>query len=163
MNLAKIKSRPLHLMAFRKRELRTQFGAICWRMRKGSPEFLLITSRGTGRWIIPKGWPQKGQTAASAAATEAWEEAGVRGDVASACLGIYGYEKRHRRRPAPCVVAVFGLEVKEEADKWPERKQRKRRWVSPGKAAALVAEPELSRLLKEFGESLNPTDQTADN
>ncbi len=154
MNLAKIKSRPLHLMAFRKRELRTQFGAVCWRMRKGGPEILLITSRGTGRWIIPKGWPQKGQTAAKAAATEAWEEAGVEGKIAPDCLGIYGYEKRHNRRAAPCVVACFAVEVTREADKWPEHKQRKRRWVSPQKAANLVAEPELSHLLKEFGANL---------
>lgn len=156
MNVAKTKSRPLHLMAFRKRELRTQFGALCWRLRSdGSPEVLMITSRGTGRWIIPKGWPQKGQTAARAAETEAWEEAGVTGKVAPDCIGIYGYEKRRRRGPdAPCVVAVFALRVTREAEKWPERKERKRRWMRPQKAAGLVAEPELARILRDLPQTV---------
>lgn len=141
-------------MAFRKREVRTQFGALCWRMRKGEPEILLITSRGTGRWIVPKGWPQKGNTAAKAAATEAWEEAGVTGNIDPQCLGIYGYEKRQgRRRSDPCVVAVFALEVTKIADKWPEARERKRKWVSPGKAAEMVLEPELARMIRDFGDA----------
>jgi 8-oxo-dGTP pyrophosphatase MutT (NUDIX family) len=150
MNLAKIRSRPLHLMSFRKREVRTQFGALCWRMHEDRVEILLVTSRRSGRWIIPKGWPQRGQTAARAAATEAWEEAGVTGKVQPGCLGIYGYQKQRRRNGQPCIVAVFALRVVREADKWPEHRQRKRAWFTPAEAAALVAEPELQLLLSEF-------------
>ena len=150
MNLQKIKHRPLHLMAFSKRDVRTQFGALCWRVEKGEVQVLLVTSRGTGRWIIPKGWPQRGQTAMNAAATEAWEEAGVKGKVSPICLGIYSYEKQRRRRVHPCVVTVFPIRVTREADRWPEHRQRKRRWVSVKKAVSMVAEPELRHLMMTF-------------
>jgi len=149
-------------MAFRKREVRTQFGALCWRLRKGAPEILIITSRGTGRWIIPKGWPQKGQTATRAAATEAWEEAGVTGRTMAQSLGIYAYEKRRRRgRSAPCVVAVFALEVKKVAEKWPEKSQRRRKWVSPARAAEMVHEPELAQMILDFGKALEKEGKNA--
>ena len=58
-----------------------QIGAICWRMHRAKVEVLLITSRDTGRWVIPKGWPMQGLSDAEAASIEAWEEAGVRGDI----------------------------------------------------------------------------------
>ncbi|MEN9850080.1 MAG: hypothetical protein RL128_243, partial [Pseudomonadota bacterium] len=61
---------------------RTQYGALCWRMHRGKVEVLLITSRDTGRWVIPKGWPIDGLAPAQTAAREAWEEAGVEGDIA---------------------------------------------------------------------------------
>jgi len=150
MNLPKVKHRPLHLMSFGKRDLRTQFGAVCWRRREGEVEILLVTSRGTGRWIVPKGWPLRGQTAARAAATEAWEEAGVTGTVHPDALGIYSYEKVSRRRKQPVVVAVFALHVTQVADKWPEMRRRKRRWVAPSEAAEMVGEPELKRILTDF-------------
>lgn len=151
MNQPRIKHRPLHLMSFGKRDLRTQFGAVCWRMREGEVEVLLVTSRGTGRWIIPKGWPLRGTTAARAAANEAWEEAGVTGIVHPVSLGIYSYEKEsRRRRKQPVVVAVFALHVTQVADKWPEMRRRTRRWMSPAEAAELVGEPELKHLLETF-------------
>ena len=66
---------------------RTQYGALCWRMHRGKVEVLLITSRDTGRWVIPKGWPIAGLAPAETAAREAWEEAGVEGDIADDGLG----------------------------------------------------------------------------
>jgi 8-oxo-dGTP pyrophosphatase MutT (NUDIX family) len=151
MNQPRIKQRPLHLMEFGKRDLRTQFGAVCWRQREGETEILLVTSRGTGRWIIPKGWPLRGTTAARAAANEAWEEAGVTGIMHPVSLGIYSYEKvGGRRRKQPVVVAVFSLHVTQVAEKWPEMRRRTRRWVTPAEAAEMVQEPELRALLLGF-------------
>ena len=58
---------------------------------------MLVTSRGTGRWIIPKGWPMKRKAPHAAAAREALEEAGVVGEVQSSPLGSYSYEKRLKK------------------------------------------------------------------
>lgn len=124
---------------------RLQVGAVCRDPATG--EVLLITSRDTGRWIIPKGWPMAGRTLAQAALQEAWEEAGVRAALAEE-LGGYHYEKAQDEGFAiPVEVRVFLLSVDGLADQWPEQAQRSRHWFPPGKAAALVAEPELAALL----------------
>lgn len=127
---------------------RTQYGAVCWRLHRGKVEVLLVTSRDTGRWIIPKGWPISGLAPAETAAREAWEEAGVQGDVTREDLGAYGYAKvLSPSHSVPCSVQVYGLRVAELKDKFPERKQRRRKWFGVEKAARKVAEPELRALL----------------
>jgi 8-oxo-dGTP pyrophosphatase MutT (NUDIX family) len=131
---------------------RTQFGALCWRMHRGRVEVLLITSRETGRWVIPKGWPIVGKSPEASAAQEAWEEAGVTGESAGPALGLYAYDKTRKSREAlPCVVQVYPLRVERLAKQFPERKERRRRWFAAEKAAKLVAEPELRALLLQFG------------
>lgn len=139
---------PLRAARAGKRDLRTQFAALCWRGRRGRVEVLLVTSRRSGRWIPPKGWPMRGLTPADAAAREAWEEAGATGRVSDACLGLYTYYKRRLR--LPCAVAVFPLEVRSLARDWPERAERRRRWMPRAKAAARVREPELARIIASF-------------
>ena len=151
MSLAKIRQRPLRLGAKDKSDVRTQFGALCWRAEKGDVQVVLVTSRRTRRWVIPKGWPVDGATPAEAAAREAYEEAGVEGRASDICLGIYSYTKIIEDEEAlPCVVAVFPVKVKKVHRDWPERRERKRKWVSVRKAAAMVDTPELRRLLREF-------------
>lgn len=128
-----------------------QYGALCWRRNGTSVEVLLITSRETGRWVIPKGWPMTGRAPEATAAQEAWEEAGVRGQVNPVCLGRFGYMKCLTPEAAvPCAVAVYGVKVDSLADKFPEVKVRTRRWFSPPEAAAAVDEPELARLIAGF-------------
>lgn len=130
---------------------RSQYGAICWRMHRGNVEVLLITSRDTGRWVIPKGWPIDGLAPAASAAREAWEEAGVTGQTAPDPLGLYGYDKVLAPEASlPCVVAVFPLRVDELAAKFPERKERRRKWFAAAKAARKVAEPELRALFQSL-------------
>ena len=133
-------------------EMRSQLAALCWRMHRGRVEVLLITSRDTGRWIIPKGWPMEGFTQSEAAAREAWEEAGVEGRVTTEPLGFYTYDKVLKNGSIALVVAVYPLRVARLADRFPERKQRRRKWFPAGKAARKVAEPELRRLLASVGE-----------
>ncbi len=153
MSVGKIKQRPLKL-GDDKRSVRTQFGALCWRRHRDEVQVLMITSRRTKRWILPKGWPQDGATPAEAAATEAWEEAGVRGKIKPICLGIYSYTKELDGAPIlPCVVAVFPIKVARLEKSWPEDKFRKRRWFSLKKAASLVKEPELAAILRKFDPS----------
>lgn len=122
-----------------------QVGALC--RDPGTGRVLLITSRGTGRWIIPKGWPMPGLSLAGAALCEAWEEAGVRADTATE-MGRYHYGKMQPRGFAiPVEVRVFGITVVDLGDDYPEAAQRTRRWFDPAQAAGLVGEPGLSRLI----------------
>ena len=140
--------------------LQGQFGALCYKIDRGKLKFLLITSRRTGRWVIPKGWPIAGLTPGASAAREAWEEAGVRGLAREQCVGLYLYAKILRRGPdLPCAVQVYPVKVEALKADFPEKKQRRRRWFSPRKAAARVAEAELARILREFDpRALHPGD-----
>jgi 8-oxo-dGTP pyrophosphatase MutT (NUDIX family) len=123
---------------------RSQYGALCWRAHRGQVEVLLITSRDTGRWVIPKGWPMGLLPPDIAAAQEAWEEAGVSGQVSDQPLGIYTYDKIVKLGQAlPCAVTVYALRVVRLAATFPERKERRRKWFAAAKAARKVAEPEL--------------------
>lgn len=134
-----------------KRDIRTQFGAVCWRRRKRKVELLLITSRRTRRWLIPKGWPMDGMTPAETAAQEALEEAGVIGRPDPRCLGIYLYEKDLGvGRSIPCAVALYPLQIHEQLAAWPEQEERVRRWRNPKEAAKLVLEPDLAQILRDF-------------
>lgn len=142
--------RPIPLSHKRKRQVRTQLGALCYRVREGKTEVLLVTTRGTGRWVIPKGWPIAGRTPGSAALREAWEEAGVVGKLTGTAVGVYSYTKGGGRNRMPCIVAVFPVRVKRTKDAFPEAGERRRKWFSRKKAAARVREPELRQLLETF-------------
>jgi len=117
----------------------------------GGPLVLLITTRGRGRWTIPRGWPKPNLADAALAAREAVEEAGVEGDIESERLGSFDYTKRlHLFSWAKCRVDVFVLRVRCQQLDWPEKAARKTLWVSPEEAASLVADDELSALLSDF-------------
>ena len=111
---------------------RVQYGALPYRLSAGlRPQFMLITSRDTRRWVIPKGWPKKGKSPRYSAAREAFEEAGVLGPVARRPVGSFVYEKRFKNgRVVLCEVYVFPLKVRRQNRKWPERRQREVKWVS---------------------------------
>lgn len=142
---------PVDMGGAKKSAMRTQFGALCYRMRKGKPEILLVTSRGTKRWIIPKGWPMDGATPGKSAAREAWEEGGVTGKTFETSLGLFTYSKKMGPDKAlPCAVIVYPLKVKEVHARYPERKERKRKWLKPADAAKRVSEPELAFMLRHF-------------
>ena len=132
---------------------RTQYGALCFRYADNGHaiEILVITSRESGRWIIPKGWPMKGKEPHEAAATEAWEEAGVRGKVGKTPVGRYTYLKElDDGKVVPCVVELFQVEVREIKAGFKEQGQRLIDWVSPDEAARRVREIELKLLLVNF-------------
>lgn len=125
-----------------------QYAALPLRGHGDDMRVLLVTSRDTGRWVLPKGWAEAGLTGPELAAKEAFEEAGIRGTVAAKPAGAYAYAKRlPRERTMPCTVAVFAMRVDRELKDWPERHQRRRQWFSLPRAAALVSEPELTALL----------------
>ncbi len=128
-----------------------QYAALPWRREADALEVLLITSRETRRWIIPKGWPIRGLPPHKAAAREAFEEAGVTGTIARAAVGFYEYEKRLKTgNMRPCRVAVFALGVTEQHETWPEKGQRSVRWMPVDEAATMVTEQQLADLLRGF-------------
>ncbi len=142
-------------MAVRKRKSKgggrsRQYAALPIRLSgDGALEVLLLTSRGTGRWIIPKGWPMRRRAPCDAAAREAYEEAGVEGAVASEPVGRYRYAKqRDDGRLTRVEVEVFLLRVARQLASWPEQAERETLWCDPERAAALVAEPELAAILR---------------
>ena len=116
---------------------------------KDQVSILLVTSRDTGRWVLPKGNLMFGIAPHRAAAREAEEEAGVRGTIARKPLGRFPYRKW---RSAQCFelakVDVFALKVSKELDSWKEQGQRERRWFTRDEAADLVNEPELRALIR---------------
>ena len=131
----------------------SQSAALCWRMNKGHVQILLVTSRDTGRWIIPKGWPMVGLSSAAAAAREAWEEAGVEGKVQECPIGTFVYDKLSRTAPAlHCKVAVHPLKVQALKLRYPEAHQRRRGWFAATESANLVAEPQLQQMLLRVAE-----------
>ncbi|MDQ2095707.1 NUDIX hydrolase [Rhodalgimonas zhirmunskyi] len=134
------------------RPKRLQVAALCFRKEAtGAKKVLLVTSRDTGRWIIPKGWPMDGRDAASAAMQEAWEEAGVRRGESGPVLGSYTYDKELKSGlPVAVETLVFPVEVDRLEDDFPEATERTRRWVSPEKAATMVREPQLQDILRRF-------------
>lgn len=128
-----------------------QVAALCWRLRKGAVAVLLVTSRDTGRWVLPKGWPMEGRAPHESALREAWEEAGVRGTAGADALGRYDYLKRlDADRGIRCGVTVYPVRVEGLAKDFPERRARRRQWMSPGDAAAAVQEPGLQAILRAF-------------
>lgn len=136
-----------------------QFGALPYRFGpEGVLQVLLITSRTTRRWIVPKGWPVKHLKPAMAAAREAYEEAGVRGKTSRAPIGAFNYVKLldGDGRAALCEVKVFALRVTHQCKRWPEQKEREARWMQVEEAAALVTDDSLRALLHEFASSLAP-------
>lgn len=133
-------------------ESRRQFGALPYRRTPdGGLEVMLVTSRETRRWVIPKGWPMKKLAPYAAAAREAYEEAGLAGSIAREPLGSFTYEKRLKSRDyVSCEVEVFAMEVTKEAKRWPERDERERRWFEPEAAARRVEEEELAEIILDL-------------
>lgn len=128
------------------RKTQVQYAALCFRVRNGKLKVLLITSRGPWSLDAAQRLADAGHSPAGAAAREAWEEAGIRGQVHEVCLGGFTYRKRSS--PYPHLALVYPLEVVSRDRKFPERGERKQRWVSPKRAAELVDHPELAQLLR---------------
>lgn len=134
------------------RAKRRQVAALCWRLGADDRiEFLLVTSRDTGRWVTPKGNRMSGLSDAEAAAEEAMEEAGVTGPLDCEPVGTFTYDKRlSGKARRVTAVDVFGLQVTHLFDRWPEQRQRERRWFSRLEAVKAVDEAELKALIAAF-------------
>jgi 8-oxo-dGTP pyrophosphatase MutT (NUDIX family) len=131
---------------------RVQYAALPYRLSgRSRTEVMLVTSRETRRWIIPKGWPQKGKAPHHSAAREAFEEAGVVGAVGRRAVGSFPYEKRLKNGGVVvCEVHVFPLKVMRQSKQWPEKEHREVKWLSAKEAAETVQEPMLSEIIRRL-------------
>jgi hypothetical protein len=111
-----------------------QVAAVCYRVRRGAIEFLLVKTRGRGRWIFPKGSAEPGLTHAQAAAIEAFEEAGVHGRIEEAAFVRYILRRQGKRlkvaRSAarPILVSAHLCEVRRLCH--PKESNRNPTWFS---------------------------------
>lgn len=132
-----------------------QFAALPFVVIGNQVEILLITSRDSKRWIIPKGWPKKGMPSHKLAALEAFEEAGIAGRVGKVPIGAYSYVKvLENRTKAHVKVNVYTLRTERHYLDWPERGQRDMRWMSVMEAIGLLQEHELKEMLRRFRPAL---------
>jgi 8-oxo-dGTP pyrophosphatase MutT (NUDIX family) len=132
---------------------RVQYAALPYRLNgRSRTEVMLVTSRETQRWIIPKGWPQRGRAPHDSAAREAFEEAGVVGTVSRRTVGSFPCQKRLKNGAVvACEVHVFPLKVTRQSTQWPEKAQRDVKWLSAKEAAEVVEEPMLSKIIRGLG------------
>jgi len=139
-------------LAHAKIEYAKQLAALPWRVNfDGQLEVMMVTSRISRHWLIPKGWPMSGKSDSAAALQEAFEEAGIKGKAGSKPLGRYTYVKLMKDGTSvPCVVKVYGMKVMEELVAWPEMAQRERRWFTTEQAATAVTEAGLAQFLSSL-------------
>jgi 8-oxo-dGTP pyrophosphatase MutT (NUDIX family) len=143
----------------RKKKLYLQYAALPFRWEQGKLLVMLVTSRETKRWVIPKGWPEKNLKPSQVAETEAYEEAGLKGDIANTPIAAFEYVKLiESKRRLNCLVDVFPLRVQHILDQWPEQNQRQRAWMTPRDAATRVAEKGLKELLLAFAANPDQAD-----
>jgi 8-oxo-dGTP pyrophosphatase MutT (NUDIX family) len=131
---------------------RVQYAALPYR-RSGDArtQVMLVTSRESGRWVIPKGWPKKRKSPRGTAASEALEEAGIVGVIGRHSIGTYWYKKRLKSGEViACEVRVFPLKVKRQKVTWRERGQRVIQWFSRSKAAKAVQESALRDIIRNL-------------
>lgn len=137
-------------MALPKQKFR-QFGALPFHVdQDGTPRVFLVTSRGSGRWIIPKGNPISGLAPHKVAAREALEEAGLVGHIQRDCIGTFKFDRRHRGSQIIYHVDVYALEVDRQLRRWAEAGQRSVQSCDLATALSLVTLPSLSALIEQF-------------
>ncbi len=124
-----------------------QVAALPYRKHGKGVDVLLITSRATKRWVIPKGWPMHGKDDCDAAAIEAFEEAGITGDIGHNSIGTYHYVKSKKSGDVECEVTVYPLQVKHSFREWPEKAERRRKWFRAKDAASRVGEEGLQAII----------------
>jgi len=127
-----------------------QYGAVPYRRSDDGLQFMLVTSRRTGRWIFPKGGWMAGLSPWECAAQEALEEAGVEGRIGERPLGTYQTIKVRNTGTAPIEVEMYPLAVDVVLSDWPEKAQRKRRWASRDEACIMLSEPQLIVIVRDF-------------
>ena len=129
-----------------------QYASLPWRRKNGQLQILLLTTRTTSRWIIPKGWPMPDCTPAACAAAEAVEEAGVLGKITPWKFGSFSYLKRRSSgQTVRCMVQVFPLQVQRQPRTWPEKDLRRFVWCTLDQALSLIGEPGPRRVIERFG------------
>ena len=128
----------------------TQIAALCYRRSKKGAKVLLITSRGTGRWIIPKGWPMKEASSWKTAEQEAYEEAGIVGKPGREPVGSFrSYKDLDSGERLRTEVVVYPVKVSDQKKLYPEAGQRKLKWLPIEEAAEQCDDNGLAKFLRQ--------------
>ena len=131
-------------------DVERQAAAIAYLPESEPLRFVLVTTRRTRRWTLPKGGVEEGFNGPATAVREAWEEAGVLGPAEPAPIGAFRARKVRPPDVWPIEVEVFPVAVSEIRDRWPEAGERRRRFVTVEEARVLLGDPELVRIIEEF-------------
>jgi len=131
-----------------------QCGALAYRLRRGQPTYLIVTSRRTGRWIFPKGQPEKDESGWETAAREAFEEAGVIGTGLARQIGRYRSIKFREDWVQPLDIALYPVRIKRLLREWEENGERERRMVTASRAAVMLSQPDMVALCTRFDRKL---------
>ncbi|BAY10541.1 NUDIX hydrolase [Calothrix sp. NIES-2098] len=123
-----------------------QSGVIPYRIQDGKIEVLLITSRDRQNWVIPKGDIPNGMSPPDSAAKEAWEEAGIIGQINTREIGTYRYRKQGKNYR----VKMYLLPVEQLSEDYPEAGHRERQWLDVPNAIGLIKVTSLKRIFKVF-------------
>ncbi len=131
-----------------------QFGALAYLLEKKQPKYLVITSRRTGRWIFPKGQPEKDENGWETAAREAFEEAGVIGTGQPQEIGRYRSLKFRSDWVQPLDIVLYPVRIDSLMPDWDENGERQRRMVTIKEAATLLSQPDMTELCTRFHKQL---------
>jgi len=126
-----------------------QVAALPYRSHARGRDILLVTSRRSGRWILPKGWPHHGASLSQSAAREAYEEAGICGTIWQHEIGRFTTTKVTLDGAADFPVAVYPLKVEVELADWPEHEERQRQWFALADASEIIA-PDQRDIVEAF-------------
>lgn len=126
-----------------------QVAALPWRLAAGGGlEFLLVTSRTSKHWLLPKGWPIPGKSGLESALQEAFEEAGIHGTGPDRPLARYPFIKvLHDETELACTMSVYGVDKVTELTEWPEQAERERMWFTQAEAVSIAFDFNLSLFL----------------
>lgn len=150
--------RQLHFFTSKKQKLR-QCAALPFVCCDDGVFVLLVTTRNTRRWILPKGWTKASLPAHKVAAGEAYEEAGVKGNISKRSIGSFSYRKRlHVFASATCVLEVYPLEVTRQYIEWREKHQRKTVWLPAKEAAERLSNKRLAQIIVDFSQRCHCAD-----
>ncbi|HZD33528.1 MAG TPA: NUDIX domain-containing protein [Candidatus Angelobacter sp.] len=130
---------------------RIHVAAVCYRLKNGEPEFLLVRTR-SGRWTFPKGGVDDDATHAAAAAREAYEEAGVQGQIEPEPFHWYFHSKRLRVRSQRSVIPVQAHLCEVERLVTPKEDHREPTWFTAEKARRRLREKRTPELAQEVVE-----------
>ncbi len=128
-----------------------QAGAVPYRITDDRLEVLLVSTSSGKHLTIPKGVIDPGFSATDTVVNEAYEEAGIEGELVTPPMGRY----RFKKWGGICEVVVYAMAVTREMDHWPESSMRRRLWIEYRQAARQVKHADLGKLILTLSEHLS--------
>ena len=132
-----------------------KIGAIPFNIRGDQIAILFITSQTRGRWIFPKGTLEKGENQEAGVKREAYEEAGIKGDVLNNFPITIPITKQTNDGLIKIPVTYYPLLVREQLEEWPEREKRQRHWSLVSDATRATDRIDFLNLINQF-DQLSP-------